>query len=122
MGELRMGSHIRSSTSSLITKYPGIAALQGTSERVFLHQGKIIDRYGDLDGRWFSIPGITKGARSIPLDQGPYMKFQVLKPFEVSQSLASPGMLSGQTGFGIQFRSPVSAQTLIKKGIIKPIK
>jgi hypothetical protein len=29
-------------------------------------------------------------------------------------------MFSGQTGFGIQFQSPVGADILIKRGIISP--
>lgn len=40
--------------------------------------------------------------------------------YEVQKSLASPGMFSGQTGFGIQFQSPVGADILIKRGIIAP--
>lgn len=85
-----------------------------------LMPGDIIDRYGYLGGRWFSVPGTSYGARSIPPGLTPYTQFRVIKPFEVQKSLASPGMLSGQTGFGIQFQSPVSAEILIKKGIIVP--
>ncbi|WP_225587078.1 TNT domain-containing protein [Algoriphagus sp. Y33] len=103
-----------------MTKYPANAAISGTAERVFLRPGQVIDRYGSLGGKWFSQPGVSYGARSIPPGQAPYMQFRVLKPFEVNRSLASPGMFSGQTGFGIQFQSPVGANILIKRGIIAP--
>lgn len=82
--------------------------------------GQVIDRYGGLGGKWFSTPGTSYGARSIPPGLSPYTQFKVLKPFEVQKSLASPGMFGGQTGFGIQFQSPVGADILIKRGIISP--
>jgi hypothetical protein len=80
----------------------------------------VIDRYGSLGGKWFSKPSVSYGARSIPLGQAPYTQFRVLKPFEVSKSLAAPGAFSGQSGFGVQFQSPVGANVLIKRGIILP--
>ena len=79
-----------------------------------------MDRYGTLGGKWFSTPTTSYGARSIPPGLSPYTQFKVLKPFEVQKSLASPGMFGGQTGFGIQFQSPVGADILIKRGIITP--
>lgn len=82
--------------------------------------GQVIDRYGAMGGKWFSTPGTSYGARSISPGLSPYTQFKVLKPFEVQKSLASPGMFSGQTGFGIQFQSPVGADILIKRGIIAP--
>lgn len=109
-------------TTALVNKYPSIAEVAGTTERTFLMPGQVIDRYGPLGGKWFSTPGTSYGARSIPPGLSPYTQFKVLKPFEVQKSLSSPGMFSSQTGFGIQFQSPVGANTLIKRGIIIPIK
>ena len=108
------------STLSLVTKYPANPAIAGTIENTVLMPGQIIDRYGGLGGRWFSIPGTSYGARSIPPGFSPYTQFRVLKPFEVQKSLASPGMFSGQSGFGIQYESPVGAEILIKRKIITP--
>lgn len=82
--------------------------------------GQVIDRYGALGGKWFSTPSTSYGARAIPPGLSPYTQFKVLKPFEVQKSLASPGMFNGQTGFGIQYQSPVGADILIKRGIIIP--
>ena len=109
-------------SSSLVTKYPANAAVSGTTQRVFLRPGQVIDRYGSLGGKWFSKPGTSYGSRSIPSGQTPYTQFRVLKPFEVNRSLASPGAFGGQTGFGLQFQSPVGTDILIKRGIIAPFK
>jgi hypothetical protein len=111
----------RSQTLALVTKYPGSPGIAGTTENTFLMPGQIIDRYGSTGGQWFSTPGTSYGARSIPSGLSPYTKFRVLKPFEVQKSLASPGMFSGQYGFGNQFRSPVSVNVLLRRGIITPI-
>ena len=86
----------------------------------FLMPGELIDRYGGLGGNWFSTPGTSYGARSIPPNLSPYNQFKILKPFEVEKSLSSPGMWNGQTGFGIQYQSPVGADILLKRGIIGP--
>ena len=110
----------KSSTTSLVTKYPGNPSIAGTSERVFLRPGMVIDRYGSLSGKWFSPAGTSFGARSIPPGQSPLMRFKVLKPFEVNSSVASPGAFRLQTGFGRQFESPVGADVLIRRGIITP--
>jgi RHS repeat-associated protein len=107
-------------STALATKYPANAAIAGTTERTFLMPGQVIDRYGALGGKWFSTPGTSYGARSIPPGYSPYTQFKVLKPFEVQKSLASPGFFGGQTGFGIQFQSPVGADILIKRRIIAP--
>ncbi len=106
-------------STELVTKYPANAAVAGTTERTFLMPGQVIDRFGSRTGNWFSLPGTSYGARSIPPGLSPYNQYTVLKPFEVQGSLASPGFLSGQVGFGPQFQSPVSVGVLLKKGIIK---
>jgi hypothetical protein len=105
---------------ALVPKYPYYPSIAGTIENTFLMPGQVIDRYGPLGGRWFSTPGTSYGARSIPPGLSPYTRFRVLKPFEVQKSLASPGLFSGQSGFGIQYQSPISADVLIKRKIIAP--
>lgn len=115
-----VGNIAAKTSTSLVTKYPANAAIAGIAERTFLMPGQVIDRYGALGGKWFSTPGTFYGARSIPPGLSPYTQFKVLKPFEVQKSLASLGMFSGQTGFSIQFQSPVDADILIKRGIIAP--
>jgi hypothetical protein len=121
VGSVTEVASVAEASTSLVTKYPASASVTGTSERVFLKPGQVIDRYGSLEGKWFSEPSVSYGARSIPPGQTPYTQFQVLKPFEVNQSLASPGGFSGQTGFGIQYQSPVGADILVKREIISPL-
>lgn len=115
-----IGAEATTANSALVTKYPANPSVTGTSQRTFLMPGQMIDRFGSLGGRWFSPVGTSYGARSLPPGLTPLTRFQVLKPFEVQQALASPGLLNGQTGFGIQFQSPVGADILIKRGIITP--
>ena len=62
--------------------------------------------------------GTDYGARSIPPRQKPYHQFEFLKPIKVEQSLASPGNLPGQTGYGIQYRFPQTIQELLDQKII----
>ena len=116
------GINSKNTSTSLVTKYPTNPSISGTTKIKFLMPGKIIDRYGSLKGYWFSEPSVSYGARSIPPGLSPYTKFRVLKPFEVRLSISSPGMFHGQSGFGLQYKSLVNARTLIKKGIISPIK
>jgi RHS repeat-associated protein len=116
------GANAARGGSGLVTQYPAVAEVAGTMERTFLMPGQVIDRYGSLGGKWFSTPGTSYGARSIPPNLTPYTQFKVLKPFEVQKSLAAPGMLNIQTGFGVQFKSPIGANILIKRGIIEPWK
>jgi RHS repeat-associated protein len=118
LGRPKLGA--AKTSSALAPKYPANAAITGTTKGTFLMPGQVIDRYGSLGGKWFSTPGTSYGARSIPQGLSPFTQFKVLKPFEVQQSLASPGFFRGQTGFGIQFQSPVAADVLIKRGIIVP--
>lgn len=108
-------------STALATIYPANAALTGTTESTFLMPGQVIDRYGALSGKWFSTPGTSYGAISIPSGLSPYTQFKVLKPFEIQKSLAALGFMNGQTGFGVQFQSPIGADILIKRQIIAPI-
>lgn len=50
-------------------------------------------------------------------DLSQYRVFEIVKPFEVEASTIAPAF--GKIGRGTQFRSPVSAETLLKRGIIK---
>lgn len=104
---------------ALVTKYPATAEMPGTLENKYLMPGETIDRYGSRTGNWFSTPGTPYNARSLPPNMSPYTQYEVVKPFQVTQSIAAPGSMSGQTGLGIQYRSPVSVEILLKRGIIR---
>ncbi len=105
-------------STALVGKYPANGSLPGTIEQSVLYPGQVIDRFGPNTGRWFSTPGTSFEARSIPPGTSPYTQYEVLKPFEVQKSFASPGLFSGQVGFGVQFQSPLPAEILLKRGII----
>ena len=48
-----------------------------------------------------------------------YSQFEVVKPFEVEVSIVAPAF--GKIGGGIQYRAPVTAEILKKRGFIKEI-
>ena len=48
-----------------------------------------------------------------------YHRYEVVKPFEVEKSVIAPAF--DNIGLGIQYRSLVSVDTLLKRGIIKKV-
>ena len=93
-------------------------AIPGTTQRIYLMPGEQIDRYGSFGGRYFAPTGTPMEMRALPYNANllMYTQFEVVKPFEVISSTIAPAF--GQIGFGTQYLSPVSAQTLVDKGII----
>lgn len=83
--------------------------------------GDQIDRVGKLDGKYFSPVGTPTEMRALPpnADFSQYRAFEVVKPFEVESSTIAPAF--NKIGLGTQFRSPVSAEVLLERGIIKII-
>lgn len=84
-------------------------------------KGDTIDRYGGLKGKYFSPTGTPIEMRALPYDAdlSQYRKFVVEKPFEVEASIIAPAF--EKIGLGIQYRSSVSVEVLLKKGIIKQV-
>lgn len=81
--------------------------------------GDTIDRFGKLGGKYFSPVGTPMEMRALPpgADLSQYRVFEVVKPFEVESSMIAPAF--NKIGLGNQYYSPVSAETLLKRGIIK---
>ena len=81
----------------------------------------IIDRYGKVTGEYFSPVGTPMEMRALPydVDLSKYHQYEVLKPFEVEASTIAPAF--DNIGLGTQYRSPVSVEVLLKRGIIKEI-
>lgn len=81
--------------------------------------GDKIDRYGKLSGKYFLPNGTPLEMRALPYnaDLTQYRQFEVVKPFEVDVSIVAPAF--GKIGLGTQYRSAVSANVLLKRGIIK---
>jgi RHS repeat-associated protein len=86
--------------------YPVRPDVSGTSMPRTLQPGEMLGRYGPLKGKWASPQGTSFGSRSIPsyLRAGGETKLQVVKPLKVNQSLANPGQLPYQTGYGVQYQ------------------
>jgi len=83
--------------------------------------GDKIDRFGGKKGKYFSPTGTPMEMRALPYDAdlSQYRQFEVVKPFEVEESVIAPAF--GKIGLGIQYRSSVSVETLLKKGIIRQV-
>lgn len=99
--------------------FPPNRGFAGETSTVYLRPGTTIDRYGGRGGsRFFAPAGTPKGARSLPpatADQ-PLRSFEVLKPIPVEAGTTAPWF--GQLGGGIQYRTPVTLETLLRRGII----
>lgn len=82
--------------------------------------GMQIDRFGSGFGKYFSPRNTPMDMRALPPgNTATYNAYQVVKPFHVRSSTITPAF--GKIGLGKQYLSPVNANTLLKRGIIKPI-
>jgi hypothetical protein len=110
---------INSGTKAVQTYYPPNDGALGAVTRKHLMTGDKIDRIGKLGGKYFAPVGTPMEMRVLPPNAGlsQYRIFEVVKPFEVEASTIAPAF--NQIGLGIQFRSAVSTETLLKRGIIK---
>jgi len=101
--------------------WPGNSGfIEGTVERRFLMPGETFDRYGFGGGTFVSPAGTPFEARALRAgtEKLPFNTYQVVKPFEVNAGGVQPWF--GQPGLGTQYELPVSVNTLLKRGIIKP--
>ena len=111
-----------SEVTSLTKFYPGNQGFAGATDKTFLMPGQTIDRYGGSGvSRFFSPQGTPDWARSLPpgTTGQPLRTFQVMKPFEVDSGEVAPWF--NQPGGGLQYRTPVNLNTLLKRGIIQEI-
>jgi hypothetical protein len=94
--------------------------IEGTVERKFLMPGETFDRYGFGGGKFVSPVGTPIEARALRpgTESLPFNTYQVVKPFEVNAGGVQPWF--GQPGLGTQYELPVSVNTLLNRGIIKP--
>jgi len=106
-------------TRALTAPYPPNNGALGSETRKFLMPGDQIDRIGKTGGKYFSPRGTPLDMRALPpnADLSQYRAYEVLKPYEVGSSRIAP--YYGKTGLGEQYRSPVSADVLEARGIIR---
>ena len=111
-----------SNCTELVPYYPANnGAVPGTEKKIYLMAGDKIDRFGGKKGKFFSPTGTPMEMRALPYDAdlSQYRQFEVVKPFEVEASTIAP--VFGNIGLGTQYRSSVSVDVLLKKGIIKQV-
>ena len=111
-----------SNCTELVPYYPANnGAVLGTEKKIYLMAGDKIDRFGGKKGKFFSPTGTPMEMRALPYDAdlSQYRQFEVIKPFEVEASTIAPAF--GNIGLGTQYRSSVSVEVLLKKGIIKQV-
>lgn len=111
-----------SNGTELVPYYPANnGAVPGTEKKIYLMAGDKIDRFGGKKGKFFSPTGTPMEMRALPYDAdlSQYRQFEVVKPFEVEASTIAPAF--GNIGLGTQYRSSVSVDVLLKKGIIKQV-
>jgi len=99
----------------------GIAAnngFLGEAERVFLAPGEVISRYGSTTGKFFSPAETPLPMRALPPGANTNIlnTYKVLKRFGVQAGQIATAF--GKFGLGTQYLSPVSAEVLLKRGII----
>ena len=124
MGTTSKTSYGKSSSNctELVPYYPANnGAVPGTEKKIYLMAGDKIDRFGGKKGKFFSPTGTPMEMRALPYDAdlSQYRQFEVVKPFEVEASTIAPAF--GNIGLGTQYRSSVSVDVLLKKGIIKQV-
>ena len=87
-----------------------IAEAGGAAKTHTLHQGTLVDRFGQESGSALFPFGIGFGTRGLPAsvrsatDSGPasnYFRYRVLKAFQVSASVSAPA--AGSPGGGVRF-------------------
>ena len=111
-----------SNCTELVPYYPANnGAVPGTEKKIYLMAGDKIDRFGGKKGKFFSPTGTPMEMRALPYDAdlSQYRQFEVVKPFEVEASTIAPAFEN--IGLGTQYRSSVSVDVLLKKGIIKQV-
>jgi RHS repeat-associated protein len=106
-------------SSALTNFYPKNNGFLGASHEAFLMPGQQISRYGLETGRFFSPAGTTLPMRALPAGTNTslFNSYTIMKPFPVQSGTIAPAF--GQPGLGIQYMSNVSAEVLLKRGIIK---
>ena len=83
--------------------------------------GDKIDRFGGVSRKYFSQLGTPMEMRALPYnaDTSIYTQYEVIKSFEVEAATIAPAF--DKIGLGTQYKSPVTVEVLLNKGIIKVI-
>jgi hypothetical protein len=86
-----------------------------------LDPGKVVGRYGDAEGNFFSDPGKTANELGLPPGAavpGRYQEYVVLKPFITEAGPAGPVPAFGASGGAMQYMGNGNVQWLIDNGFL----
>ncbi|HPF14986.1 MAG: TNT domain-containing protein [Planctomycetes bacterium] len=102
-------------------EYPANGGFAGRPQSVTLTRETIIDRFGSDGGRFASPVGTPFPARSLKpeLENGPYARYQVVKPLPVHSGPAVPWF--GQPGGGTQHFLGRPVRELVQDGYLKKL-
>lgn len=101
------------------TYYPPNDGFSGAVQKITLEAGTLIQRTGDLVGRYIAPAGTPTQMLSLPYDKigQPTTILQVQQSVEVLAGRVAPWF--GQIGGGIQYQLGTPLDQLISEGIIK---
>ena len=106
-------------STALQTYYPPNDGFSGVAQKITLEAGTLIQRTGDLVGRYIAPAGTPTQMLSLPYDKigQPTTILQVQRSVEVLAGRVAPWF--GQIGGGIQYKLRVPLDQLLSEGIIK---
>ena len=106
-------------STALQTYYPPNDGFSGAVQKITLEAGTLIQRTGDLVGRYIAPAGTPTQMLSLPYDKigQPTTILQVQQSVEVLAGRVAPWF--GQIGGGIQYQLGTPLDQLISEGIIK---
>jgi len=106
-------------STALQTYYPPNDGFSGAVQKITLEAGTLIQRTGDLVGRYIAPAGTPTEMLSLPYDKigQPTTILQVQQSVEVLAGRVAPWF--GQIGGGIQYQLGTPLDQLISEGIIK---
>jgi RHS repeat-associated protein len=119
-----LGLGTAAESKALTTFWPPASGfLGGVSMRTTLKAGTKIDRYGGSQAaRFFSPVGTPVTARSLPPGAATQAlrSFEVIKPFDVDAGRIAPWF--GESGLGVQYRSVMPLDDLLRGGFLREIR
>lgn len=109
----------RKSINSIANILPTKLWFSGAVQKITLEAGTLIQRTGDLVGRYIAPAGTPTQMLSLPYDKigQPTTSLQVQQSIEVLSGRVAPWF--GQIGGGIQYQLRTPLDQLISEGIIK---
>ena len=95
-----------------------------SSTKQIVPEGKILDRFGNTDGRFLGEPGSTLSARGMAQgsDGMPYRQYEVIKEFEARVGPAAPVPDFNAIGGATQYLQGKTIEQLVFEGYLREIR